>query len=69
MKLKIGMKVKTKFLSGASDIVRTLTSIREEKKYDSGFSASADNGGACKECNRPLSEPIFNIDSDWFTPV
>ena len=67
--LKVGMKVTTEFEHGAAHVVRTITTIKENSKYGSGYSASADGGVPCSCCRRAFANPIRSVDSAWFKPV
>lgn len=64
--LKVGDLVTTDWLVDKEDIVRKITTIYTDNQCGSGFRASADGGEPCKTCHRPLSNPVENVDANWF---
>lgn len=70
MTLSVGMKVRTKFHSHESSIIRTLTDLClvYTREFGSGAWASTDGGEPCPTCGH-RGTPITRVDSAWFVPV
>jgi hypothetical protein len=69
LSFKVGDKVTTDFYGEDKQVVRKITNIEHNTGTSSTVKISADDGGVCKCCNRPLSKPIYGIDGFWFFPV
>lgn len=64
--LSVGDKVTTEYAMYEKDIVRTITMIRKDRQYGSGYVASVDGGESCKCCGLTKGKPIENVDAAWF---
>jgi len=63
---KIGDKVTCRFFREEGHLVRTVTEVRYAPTCGSGWLVSADAGGECDKCHRPLGRQTPRIDSTYF---
>ena len=67
--LKKGQLITSDYIEEDSTIVRTLLAVEKNRKYGSGYGASADAGDLCHHCKKFPSRYISMIDAAWFIPV
>lgn len=66
---KVGDKVISEYIMHEEEVVRTITMIRKDEQYGSGYVASVDGGEPCKCCGLTKGRPIENVDVAWFNVV
>jgi hypothetical protein len=66
---KVGDKVTTDYRLDYSAVVRTILSVRKDKRCSSGYALEMDGGEACPTCNRPPDYLIYGVDSEWAKKV
>jgi len=66
---RVGALVTSAFHPEFSHIVRRVTMCFPDVVCGSGWRASADSGGVCSSCGKPLAPSIEGVDSAWFDLV
>ena len=62
-----GEIVLTRYYRGEEYITRTVTSVKRDKRFSSGWGVKADGGEKCACCGKPVGTPILGeIDSGNF---
>lgn len=65
-KFKVGDLVTTDFYRDEKRVKRRITKVEPTPSTASKWFASADDGGRCGTCGRPLGRPIHAVDASWF---
>jgi hypothetical protein len=70
-KMKVGDLVVSDYCWSDKNVIRKITRICKVAKGETGsnYRASADDGGVCPTCKRPLGKAIEGVDAAWFIPV
>lgn len=69
MKLKVGDKVTSDYWHDENDVIRKITAVYKDSNFTGGLAASADCGGICPCCKRPLGKEISYVNISWFKKV
>ena len=68
-KPKLGDLVTTTYNGESGMIVRTITDIRKDSKYESGYAICVDGGVPCEKCGMCPAKELNWIDSGWAVKV